>query len=143
MNKETKFRAWSLEGELKMLYVNELSWKKHENGAVYVHFTGSTEFGEHSFEVHSGFGRVDCSGPMVWRLMQFIGFQDEDKNDIYEDDIVLVDRYDTHELYQCVVEDIRRIPDIMFGSSVNSIKVIGNKWQNPELLEWPENQKKI
>ncbi|MGH1520522.1 YopX family protein [Chryseobacterium sp. JK1] len=54
--------------------------------------------------------------------------------DAYEGDIIEVGRYAPTEYYTVVIEDIRKTPDNLFGSSVVSRKLLGNIYENPELL---------
>ena len=62
-------------------------------------------------------------------LGQFILRKDDHGNDIYEGDWVLCDRYSTHERHEVLVESIKAIPSLMFGSSLNCTKVVGNKYE--------------
>lgn len=55
--------------------------------------------------------------------------------DAYEGDIIEVGRYTPTEYYLVVIEDIRKTPDNLFGSSVVSRKLLGNIHSNPELLK--------
>lgn len=60
---------------------------------------------------------------------QYIRQKDDDGIDIYEGDWVLCDRYSTHERFEVLVESIKAIPSLMFGSSLNCTKVVGNKYE--------------
>ena len=86
---------------------------------------------------------------------QFTGLKDEDDIDIYEGDIIefsydmFVGNFDTFVAKGVVVfdegafyvelfENKRTTKDesyLLYNINVDSIKVIGNKYENPELLE--------
>ena len=107
MQRELKFRAWGIDGD-KPIQIHE--W----------------------WSVRQAF---DC-----WLyderaiLMQFIGMVDRNKKEIYEGDIVDVCRYETEEIYRMKIEDIRRLPQELFGSNVNWIEVVGNIYENKDLI---------
>lgn len=61
--------------------------------------------------------------------------EDVNGTDIYEGDIVECDRYGPGVKYVVIVEDIRNIPLLMYGSELNFIKVVGNIHMNPELVK--------
>ena len=67
-------------------------------------------------------------------VCQFTGLTDKNGKRIFENDIVLCNRYDD-ENYQVVISDIRNLPREMFGSNLNWREVIGSIFDNPELLE--------
>lgn len=68
-------------------------------------------------------------------LMQFTGLKDKHGKEIYEGDIVVCCRYDDNTKYEVVIEDIRHLDRWLFGSSLNWREVIGNIYENPELLK--------
>ena len=55
--------------------------------------------------------------------------------DVYVGDIIDCDRYDTHEIYTVIINDIKNIPAAMYGSGLNSINIIGNRHDDPELMK--------
>ena len=69
-------------------------------------------------------------------LLQYVGIDDEEGNGIYEGDIVDCLRDGDSKYIECVVvNDIRNLPRALFGSSLISRKVIGNIYENPELID--------
>jgi hypothetical protein len=66
--------------------------------------------------------------------MQFTGLKDKNGKEIYEGDIVICDKFENHEQYQVVIEDIRDLPRELFGSNLNWREVIGNIYENPDKL---------
>lgn len=72
---------------------------------------------------------------------QYIRRTDKDGTKIFEGDIVDVFFYHgKKDAWRVVVDDIRRIPDIMRGSSVEYVKVVGNIRDNPELLRQKDGE---
>jgi len=143
--RKIKFRVWDT-GEEIMYPVSQLSWDEHDDGVLRLHFCGSLDkrlLG--SFGVHSGFGNVDGSEETGWVLMQFTGLLDKQGKEIYEGDIVrYVNEYLDHPIDFNVVfydgqfcqdksADKRYTPDIWYDW--NMVEVIGNIYENPELLE--------
>ena len=54
--------------------------------------------------------------------------------EIYEGDICECDRHETHDKYIVHMDDIRFVHEWARGSALNSIKVIGNEHDNPEMI---------
>jgi hypothetical protein len=67
------------------------------------------------------------------KIVQYTGIKDSTGKKIFEGDIILVNF--SEGVWQVVIKDITRLPEIMFGSSVLSIMILGNIHENPELLE--------
>lgn len=59
-----------------------------------------------------------------------------EKIDLFEGDIVEVSRYHNNEIYIVFIDNIRNTNKFsnLFGSSVNSRKIIGNIYENPDLI---------
>ena len=142
MAREVKFRVYNEYGETKMLYVNELSWVRHESdGVIRAHFTGSTDFGEFG-GCSSGFGNADFSEDYGWRLMQYTGIRDKNGKEIYEEDILLVEMQEGDEIHivkwdkeRCGFKLQDEAADLYgFYSSNLKCTIIGNIYENPELI---------
>ena len=109
--REIKFRAWNTQRG-KML-VNPL-WEWVENT-----------------EINWGF----ANSRRIW--MQFTGLYDKNGKEIYEGDIVECLRQvedETPISHIVEIKDIRFLPSELGGSNLISIEVIGNIYENPELL---------
>lgn len=111
-----KFRAWDKENK-KMIYNPDFVFPNYamdENASVFV-------------------------------LMQYTGLKDKNGKEIYEGDIVkyswLPKDHPQHETGVVVVEDIRNIPSILTKGWTFEIEVIGNIFENPELLKGDRNEK--
>ncbi len=115
MKREIKFRAWS-EVQKVMFYTDK-------------HLTVWAGGAEISVNTNAG----KLNGPFIG--MQFTGLRDRNGKEIYEGDIVVSDRFPTHDQFESTVLDIRYLNSWMFGSSMNFNEVIGNIYENPELLK--------
>ena len=76
----------------------------------------------------------NCYGVIPETVCEYTGLMDKNGKRIFENDIVLCNRYDD-ENYQVVMSDIWNLPREMFGSNLNWREVIGNIFENPELLK--------
>ena len=124
MNK-IKFRAWDVYGK-KMYEIEELSFNGDEIDGL---LKNDDSIGRVYFN-------IDCivdGENEYFILMQFTGKQDKDGNDIYEGDILKSHavRYDENEC-QFICDNIF---SYLEHESWEKYKVIGNIYQNPELLE--------
>ena len=87
----------------------------------------------------------DCvSGIEHAPVMQFTGLQDKSGKEIYEGDVILADKNGLVYFVEWsrnrngwAFDDHRRTPDDFVGSGIgeNELEVIGNIYENPELLE--------
>jgi hypothetical protein len=126
-----KFKAWDKENNcwyepVYKAYNNEL-WE------LLLNFRG--ELDAHSIDNGRPILIHESMFPNRYEVIQFIGHCDKNNIEIYEGDIVQCCRYENNELFNVVIKDIRRLPQEMFGSNLNWIEVIGNIYQNKELLE--------
>ena len=89
---------------------------------------------------------IDTPHPDDCELMQYTGLKDKNGVEIYEGDIVAMEGSTEQGLYgevvwfndnSCFGWFSRRFPDDMLRgfANKNRIEVIGNIWENPELLE--------
>lgn len=141
MNRIIKFRAWDKSGG-GMVDVHTISFEK---GIIYFHPTHLMQFAHETFALKVD----DCE------LMQYTGLHDKNGKEIYEGDILLPDKelnltLYTHPkhlvevVYECGFFGARdlgtRHGRIDGGMMVNpddwmDTEVIGNIWENKELLE--------
>ena len=113
MNREIKFRAW---------YKNAMEYNVSKmNDGLYWDKSGD-------FNI---FAFLDPEN----KMMEYIGTKDENGKEIYEGDIVDCNRYTTDDIFRVLVTDIRNIPEQMRGSNLNSLKVVGNVFENPDIVE--------
>ncbi len=122
--KETRFRAWD-----KIYKVMRL-------------LTGFNYPNNYNIDL---FGILNQSTRMMKTnviLLQYIGIKDKNEKEIYEGDIVESSRYSNDDRFLTVIKDIRYLGDYTWlrGSELNWNKVIGNIYENPELLKTSEVQ---
>lgn len=78
---------------------------------------------------------VQVSGKwQVGYLMQAIDRTDKNKKEVFEGDIVDCSRYEGEEIFRVVIKDIKHIPQEMYGSSLDSIEVVGNIFEDRHLI---------
>jgi len=73
--------------------------------------------------------------------LQYIGINEINRNDdvseekgIYEGDIVECSKFEWDDRFLVIIEDIKNIPIVLFGHSLNWRKIAGNIYENAELL---------
>lgn len=110
MKREIKFRVWNGEEMVSPDYIDR---------------DGSAHWHENSIPQSSK------------ELMQFTGLKDKNGREIYEGDIIKLIQYTyyfTHTaIFEVTIPKIYLIDDIKHKNS--EVKVIGNIYENPELLE--------
>lgn len=130
-----KFRAWD-RSQGKMLYFSLATIYGYEGEANGVFLPDGTTLNE-----NSGFGSSNCVNPDL-TIMQFTGLLDKNGKEIYEGDICLDFRLDENVVFwgdggfyvrNYHAEGIRAV-DWLDDKS----EVIGNVYENPELLKGVE-----
>jgi hypothetical protein len=129
MKREIKFRAW--DGK-RIIYLSDLSIglkSRTKKICPYAYFATNTFNGQISILKH--------------QIMQYTGLSDKNDNEIYEGDIVTI--YDPYTKSILVTEIIWDDPNCRFAMKntfvdfdfliQDEIEVIGNIYQNPELLK--------
>ena len=131
MSREIKFRAWD---KTK----NEMVF----DGIEYeIRLLNLPSIEGHPIESQIGFSN-DYDG-RIFELMQFTGLHDQNGVEIYESDIV---KYDYDDMYdpsgihyphkgkiETTIIEFESISD--FPDLPNNIEIIGNIYENPELME--------
>lgn len=133
MSREIKFRAW-LKEEKKIVNIETM------------HFTEKW-IGYHIFYEEEKKKKFEFSDSENFELMQYTGIKDKNDVEIYEGDIVLIRIDKTNILHKTVVKfkhgafiaDIIGNNDYIylfhFGFNKDDFEVIGNIYENSELLE--------
>jgi uncharacterized phage protein (TIGR01671 family) len=131
--REIKFRAWDKE------YKKMMEWGKQLKGL-------SQNGIKTVMSYNSEDGWSDCYNLKDIELMQYTGLKDKNGKEIYEGDIV---KYFDNKEHIVVVENIKELGTGMYLKRVGSgyytlnpsvirdyeVEVIGNIYENPELLE--------
>ncbi|AAO36633.1 YopX family protein (endogenous virus) [Clostridium phage phiCTC2B] len=128
MNREVKFRAWDKELNM-MVYTKEQ--------------TGHIEYNTNPADTINIILNQDDYG---YVFMQYTGLKDKNEKEIYEGDIIKKSNRSSN-LYEIIYQDsiacfrckvikgdIKSFPCLNIGT-VRNCEVIGNIYENPELLE--------
>lgn len=116
--REIKFRAWDKLGK-KMERVYAIDFNDAFGWDVCITLNNYRKFAE-------------------VELMQFTGLKDKNGKEIYEGDIVNYTMFDDGERVEKHVIQWQEDRDVIGWSLLpgdENVEVIGNKWENPELLE--------
>ena len=124
MSREIKFRAWNIKH--KQMFDNVQNNIQFYDGSEY--------------EFKKIISETDQTGNPLWIVMQYIR-KDKSGAEIYEDDIVQANSYGCDEpIFARVVwrdESImlRKQNQVFNISAYTNFKLLGNIYENPELLE--------
>jgi len=133
MNRQIKFRAWHIEA--KTMWQFELLDGNHGHGNGYI---GMWPVGENKDTPSRYRGNMSLIDPMECEIMQFTGLTDKNGKEIYEGDIM------DYGGGRVVIVEFEegcfglRMPLGNFEKcwlSPKHFAIIGNKFQNPELLD--------
>lgn len=128
--REILFRAWDKKSK-KMREIDSIAFNKDMD-----------MFGCESVKLVNlwGYDIIEQKDIIVQRegksfvLMEYTGLKDKNGVKIFEGDIVVCNRYEEKVDYLVLLKDLRDLPSELYGSSLNYRKVIGNIYENPELL---------
>lgn len=134
--REIKFRAWDKKEKMMFFIGNEKPYYscEHQNWCFNVDFNQKEEVENRlTWDVNSD----------DWEIMQYTGLKDKNGKEIYEGDIIKCKSYTTEKIFTwpnvlgmtgCGCHDGwgYEIPDEM---EEGNIKIIGNIYENPELLK--------
>lgn len=115
------------------------AWHKHIDGWVMSPVL-NIEFSSRSVNTAKGSFPHHMDDESLIILMQYTGYKERDAQDvygedIYEGDIVDCCRYEDESVYRIVIKDVRKVPSELFGSELHWRKIVGNIYQNPELIK--------
>lgn len=128
-NRLIKFRAY-LKAINKMVEVNEINWYENsdDKGNISsIRYAGETKYAHHYFE-------FDVNNDVI--LMQYTGYKDMNGKEIYEGDIVRYydDIYEVKWMWAgFYIHSLQNGFDEL-ATNENFVEVIGNIYENPELL---------
>jgi len=132
--REIKFRAWSKYKNL-MGEVTGFRFSKSQYPFVNVRFKENGKIVDEGYH----FGQEDGCDSVI--LMQFTGLYDKNGKEIYEGDIVNLAHKDTHPYMRrkpLVIRWVKKSAVFVAGDTIameNVLEVIGNIYENPELLK--------
>jgi uncharacterized phage protein (TIGR01671 family) len=128
MKREIKFRVWDIE---KKCFIPNHAWALLVNnqsfGVMMIDWENYRE-GEYFYD-------------NAQILMQFTGLQDINGKDIYEGDILCVPHLEgTRHKVRMVIEWNNDNAEFTKYNPKNAFEIIGNIYENPELLKTTENE---
>lgn len=108
------------------------AWDKSENQMSY----SDMEFFDDMIGFRFKHWGIDVDTIDDIEIMQFTGLLDKNGKEIYEGDIVLICSFnDEKNLYEVIIKDIRHLPEEFYGSNFTWSEIIGNIYENPELIK--------
>jgi len=119
MNREIKFRAWNKELE-EMQNITSMYWYKRELNCI------MDEFDDEGISIND------------IELMQYTGLKDKNDIEIYEGDILQAEYTNCSEIH--VIDSIENYIKLAYIKYIDKIKVIGNIYENKDLLEEVTNE---
>ena len=127
--REIKFVVWDKKNKRMWSEVTDIYWRDRKIASI----RGLTHYNDADNQpigLHEDYG--DIEETLI--LLQYIGHKDKNEKEIYEGHII---RINDEPDYNCsVVEDITNIQHIKgFIEKNRSVEIIGNIYENPELLE--------
>lgn len=159
MKREIKFRAWH-KATKTMLNKWPYEWREgiyRSNGEKHLFADNTFKFSEDKKKCNRTTGKsvfISLDGFLCglipideettrsinysdeYDLMQFTGLLDKNGKEIYEGDIVLICSFnDEKNLYEVIIKDIRHLPEEFYGSNFTWSEIIGNIYENPELIK--------
>lgn len=134
MSREIKFRAWNKEKKI-MCYDNEDKTEEYFDGI------NSTEIGFINHRLSIPKDDSDWYFRSRYDVMQYTGLKDKNGKEIFEGDIVKC--FKIHNSIVCMAEyawglKTKTLGFIPFSEIYGHFEVIGNIYENPELLEETE-----
>jgi uncharacterized phage protein (TIGR01671 family) len=135
--RKIKFRAWSKQHK-EMLDVREIGFKQN-GGIEFVILIKPRQINERG-DIGFEFPKKYIDGNSL-KLMQYTGLKDKNGKEVYEGDIVYFGftglvYYDKKKAqYRVDIEEGRSAELTLVQNGECYVKVIGNKYENPELLE--------
>ena len=148
--RDIKFRAWD-KYKKEMHIVSEMNWNIFSEEIEII----STGYKDNSCLAYNRNHSSEKCDIGALEIMQYTGLKDEKENEIYEGDIIdfsydmFVGNFDTFiakgvvvfdegAFYVELFENERTTKDeayLLYGINIDTIEVIGNIYDNPELLE--------
>lgn len=136
MNRKIKFRAWDKENK-QMILPKDDFWEnsfKDMNGSLYV----KDEFWPWK-EIYflNGAQELQKKYSDCLEVMQFTGLKDKNDIEMYEDDLFKLNNKVFRIVFKngCFYGEHKEPDGIFLLGILNKIEIIGNVWENPDLLE--------
>lgn len=129
--RELRFRAWVAESE-RMVY-------DPYHFELY-HYSDENRVNQQTYRIYETWRDLEDGTALNCELMQSTGLKDKNGKEIYEGDVITFcfshDQNDERKKFQ--VEWFKhawRLDRLLLLTEIHSIEVIGNIWENPDLLK--------